>query len=144
MRTPRPKGARYSLTVLDEKNLILYPWKYADNAYAPMESAKMNLSDVRKRLLALGATNEILERSLIEPCGRIGIRIRARHAARKQQTHPRADEAGGGHRLDAEAWRHRGTQADADTDRESQWKPRQSTSRRRDPDSNAGAAASTR
>ncbi|MFF0637807.1 hypothetical protein ACFYTS_35550 [Nocardia sp. NPDC004151] len=57
VRTPRPKGARYCLTVLDESNLIIYPWKYGDTAYAPLESAKMNLSDVRKRLLALGATN---------------------------------------------------------------------------------------
>ncbi|WP_024801667.1 hypothetical protein [Nocardia sp. BMG51109] len=55
VRTPRPKGARYCLTVLDESNLIIYPWKYGDTAYAPLESAKMNLSDVRKRLLALGA-----------------------------------------------------------------------------------------
>ncbi|MRH92785.1 hypothetical protein GFY24_36120 [Nocardia sp. SYP-A9097] len=54
VRTPRPKGARYCLTVLDESNLIIYPWKYGDTAYAPLESAKMNLSEVRKRLLALG------------------------------------------------------------------------------------------
>lgn len=57
VRTPRPKGARYCLTVLDESNLIIYPWKYADTAYAPLESAKMNLSDVRRRLLALGVTS---------------------------------------------------------------------------------------
>jgi hypothetical protein len=53
VRVLKPKGARYQLAMIGEHNVILYPWRFADDAYTPVNDAKMRLSEVRKNLLAL-------------------------------------------------------------------------------------------
>jgi hypothetical protein len=52
-RILNPVGARYDLLMIGEQNIILYPWKFADDAYSPLTAAKMRLSEVRRNLLAL-------------------------------------------------------------------------------------------
>ncbi|MEU7942378.1 hypothetical protein [Microbispora bryophytorum] len=52
-RTIKPKGARYELAVIG--NIVLYPWRYSDQMRVPLEHARMDLSDVRRDLLALTA-----------------------------------------------------------------------------------------
>jgi hypothetical protein len=53
LRRIKPARARYELNVLGETNIILYPWKFADDAYTDVEMAKMTMSELRKNLLAL-------------------------------------------------------------------------------------------
>src|SRR5690606_19137523 len=53
MQRIKPWRARYELIVLGESNIILYPWKFADDAYTDLESAKMTMSKLRENLLAL-------------------------------------------------------------------------------------------
>jgi hypothetical protein len=53
VRILKPKGARYQLPMIGEHNVILYPWRFADDAYTLVNGAKMKLSEVRKNLLAL-------------------------------------------------------------------------------------------
>jgi hypothetical protein len=50
-RVIRPKGARYELAVIGET--VLYPWRYADETRRSLEDARMELSEVRRNLLAL-------------------------------------------------------------------------------------------
>lgn len=47
----KPKGARYELVMIG--NVVLYPWRYADETRQPLEYARMKPSDVRRNLLAL-------------------------------------------------------------------------------------------
>jgi hypothetical protein len=51
-RVFKPKGARYQLVMIG--NVIIYPWRYSDGSRVPLEDARMNLSEVRRNLLALG------------------------------------------------------------------------------------------
>ncbi|MEV0344002.1 hypothetical protein AB0H49_33835 [Nocardia sp. NPDC050713] len=53
MRRIKPARARYELIVVGEANIILYPWKFADDAYTAVAMAKMTMSELRKNLLAL-------------------------------------------------------------------------------------------
>ncbi|GAA3821288.1 hypothetical protein GCM10022226_46960 [Sphaerisporangium flaviroseum] len=50
-RVFKPKGARYELAMIG--NVVLYPWRYSDGTRVPLEYARMELSDVRRALLAL-------------------------------------------------------------------------------------------
>lgn len=56
VRTVKPKRARYALTVVGEHNIVLYPWRFSDDAYSPLSAAKMRLSKTREQLLALTPT----------------------------------------------------------------------------------------
>jgi hypothetical protein len=53
VRRTKPKGASYELVVIGEHNVILYPWRYGDDAHARVEDKRMRLSEVRNNLLAL-------------------------------------------------------------------------------------------
>lgn len=53
LRRIKPARARYELVVVGENNIILYPWKFADDVHTPVEMAKMTMSELRKNLLAL-------------------------------------------------------------------------------------------
>ena len=55
VRRVRPPRAQHDLPMVGENNVILYPWKFSDNAYSDLRTAKMNtpLSDLRQELLAL-------------------------------------------------------------------------------------------
>lgn len=53
VRRRKPKRARYHLTVIGEHNLVLYPWRFADDLHSPLTAAKMRLSQTRKELLGL-------------------------------------------------------------------------------------------
>lgn len=50
-RRIKPLRARYELIVVGD--IILYTWRFSDDAYSPLESAKMTLSKTREHLLAL-------------------------------------------------------------------------------------------
>ncbi|MGV9823404.1 hypothetical protein [Nocardia xishanensis] len=52
-RRIRPQRARYELTVVGDNNIILYPWRFSDDAYSPLDAAKMTLSKTREHLLSL-------------------------------------------------------------------------------------------
>ncbi|GGL05712.1 hypothetical protein [Nocardia jinanensis] len=52
-RRIKPARARYELVVVGDTNVILYPWKFADDAHTPVEVAKMTMSKLRENLLAL-------------------------------------------------------------------------------------------
>lgn len=60
-RRIKPLRARYELIVVGENNIILYPWRFSDDAYSPLASAKMTLSKTREHLLALtpGVTDQL-------------------------------------------------------------------------------------
>ncbi|WP_040837353.1 hypothetical protein [Nocardia brevicatena] len=62
LRRIKPARARYELIVVGDTNIILYPWKFADDAHAPVEKAKMTMSKLRESLLAL--TQEAPDRQL--------------------------------------------------------------------------------
>ncbi|WP_280476271.1 hypothetical protein [Nocardia asiatica] len=53
VRRRKPRRARYQLIVIGEHNLVLYPWKFADDMHTPLPGAKMRLSQTRKELLGL-------------------------------------------------------------------------------------------
>ncbi|MEU4345590.1 hypothetical protein AB0H00_30790 [Nocardia sp. NPDC023852] len=53
VRRSKPKRARYELTIIGANNIILYPWRFSDDAYSPVTSARMSLSKTREQLLAL-------------------------------------------------------------------------------------------
>jgi hypothetical protein len=47
----KPKRARYELAVIG--NVVLYPWRYGDRIDKPVEDVRMDLSTLRRDLLAL-------------------------------------------------------------------------------------------
>ncbi|MFF2087486.1 hypothetical protein ACFVVM_27245 [Nocardia sp. NPDC058176] len=53
LRRIKPARARYELNVVGEDSIILYPWKFADDAHTPVTNAKMTMSKLRESLLAL-------------------------------------------------------------------------------------------
>ena len=57
LRRIKPTRARYELNVVGEDNVILYPWKFADDAHTPVANAKMTMSKLRESLLALTPEN---------------------------------------------------------------------------------------
>lgn len=63
-RVIRPKGARYELAVIGE--VVLYPWRYADETRRPLADARMELSEVRRTLLALAEEPVAAQLSLEE------------------------------------------------------------------------------
>ncbi|MGW6123096.1 hypothetical protein ACWFRF_28925 [Nocardia sp. NPDC055165] len=57
LRRIKPARARYELNVVGEDNIILYPWKFADDAHSLVTNAKMTMSKLRESLLALTTDN---------------------------------------------------------------------------------------
>lgn len=66
VRLIRPKGARYDLAAVGEKNVILYPWRYGDDLRKTVDQAQMRMSDVRRNLLDLNPQAQDRQLSLEE------------------------------------------------------------------------------